>query len=347
MGDVPRRYPVRDVKLLWALSAGRCAFPGCRALCIGSPTPEGDAHAIVGDIAHIYPHSPTGPRGDEKAPEGLNLNSYANWILLCAVHHREVDQQHLRFRANSMVAAKQAHEGWIWRCLADNGVERVSPSIVSFVERRSSVRLYRIFKRAYDPLLPPSGLRLGRFDDPFGEFGVLYATTSAEAALAEALAPLVPSFATETIAASIPSHLAESVQKEWAERNHMKPGLVPHSWYAERSIAQIEIDDLHTFRMTDESSRQLSSRLAQSPESLGQAYLNVDFRISQSMARHLYDLQDDDASPPIDGITWASRQMPDESLFALFDRVLERARVVSTQPLDSPWSTPPNAEPDM
>ena len=94
------------------------------------------------------------------------------------------------------------------------------------LERRSSIRLYRIFKQVYDPLRVPSGgLRLGRFDDPFGEFGVLYASSSPETARAEALAPMVP---------SIPQYLLETIETEWAERGHMRPGLVPRSWYEER-----------------------------------------------------------------------------------------------------------------
>lgn len=335
MPEVARRYPAREIKLLWALAAGRCSFPSCRALCIGPPSSEGDPHAIVGDIAHIYPHSRSGPRGDEKAPDGLNLDSYANWILLCASHHREVDQQPLRYRADFLVAAKQSHEGWVWRSLSGGGPSKISTRLAPFVELRSSVRLFKIFRTGQDPLMAPGGLRLGRFDDPFGEFGVLYSASSAEAALAQALAPLKPS-------PGFDDDVLESIRREWAERNFMALGRVPRGWYTERSVAEIEVEAVCVFRMSIESSRQLTSLTGQVGEDAGTSSDGYEYRISQSMARQLHDLRGSDGEAAIDGITWPSTTLSGETLFALFDRALERARIVSTQPLESPWTRRPD-----
>lgn len=86
-----RQYPERDLKLLWGLSAGRCAFPGCYKECI-HPKSEFDRHAIVGKIAHIEAHSDKGPRANPNLTP-KERDCYDNWLLLCANHHDLVDQQ--------------------------------------------------------------------------------------------------------------------------------------------------------------------------------------------------------------------------------------------------------------
>ena len=69
--------------------------------------------AIVGDIAHIYPHGARGPRHEAARPAGIDLNSYDNWILLCAVHHRLVDAQPAEHHVAFLTSAKRTHERWV------------------------------------------------------------------------------------------------------------------------------------------------------------------------------------------------------------------------------------------
>ncbi len=86
-----RKYPIKDVKLLFGFSAGRCAFPGCSTECLREPTAV-DGPAVIGKIAHIVAHGDAGPRADPTLPLDKR-DCYLNWILLCPTHHDIVDVQ--------------------------------------------------------------------------------------------------------------------------------------------------------------------------------------------------------------------------------------------------------------
>ncbi|QQZ09618.1 ABC-three component system protein [Heyndrickxia vini] len=86
-----RKYPQKDVKLLFMLSAGMCAFPGCTTRCVAKET-DFDEPAVLGLIAHIEAHSNDGPRPNLKLTE-KERDSYKNWVLLCGVHHDLIDAQ--------------------------------------------------------------------------------------------------------------------------------------------------------------------------------------------------------------------------------------------------------------
>ena len=79
-----RRYPQQDVKLLFMLSAGYCAFPGCKRICREMETAE-DAPVVVGEISHIVAHGDAGPRADATMP-AAERDRYANWVLFCPTH---------------------------------------------------------------------------------------------------------------------------------------------------------------------------------------------------------------------------------------------------------------------
>ena len=84
-----RKYPQRDIKLLFALSAGRCAFPNCKIPCIAEGTELDDA-SVLGKIAHIVAHSDHGPRANPNLSM-KERDCYDNWILLCPTHHDLID----------------------------------------------------------------------------------------------------------------------------------------------------------------------------------------------------------------------------------------------------------------
>lgn len=121
-----RKNPVKDIKVLFSLSAGRCAFPGCRTCCI-EPGTKFDAEVITGKIAHIVAHSDNGPRSD-LSMSLADRDSYPNWILLCAVHHDIVDGQPNTYTVAELRSWKEEHEQWVATMLASN-----MPS-VSFAE---------------------------------------------------------------------------------------------------------------------------------------------------------------------------------------------------------------------
>lgn len=96
-----------DRKLLWGRSGNRCAL--CWTLLTVSAT-DADRDAIVGQECHIIPRSPRGPRGDG---ETAGSDAYENVILLCSVHHTQVDEQRHTYTAAVLRSLKAAHEAWI------------------------------------------------------------------------------------------------------------------------------------------------------------------------------------------------------------------------------------------
>lgn len=106
-----RSYLDKDIKLLWGLAAARCAYPGCRILCIAEGTAL-NRSAIFGKIAHIVAHSDSGPRADLDYPKELR-DRYENLILLCGNHHDIVDTQHNSYTVDDLHAWKKIHEEWV------------------------------------------------------------------------------------------------------------------------------------------------------------------------------------------------------------------------------------------
>lgn len=111
MTKTTRSLPDKDIKILFSLSAGRCAFPGCRIECVVQAT-NLDPHAVIGKIAHIYAHSDKGPRAKTDL-DSKTRDSYPNWILLCANHHDVVDKQQNTYTADTLFTWKADHEKWI------------------------------------------------------------------------------------------------------------------------------------------------------------------------------------------------------------------------------------------
>lgn len=111
-----RSYEDKEIKLLWGFAAARCAFPDCLTVCVVEAT-ENDRPATVGDNAHIVASSDTGPRSDPGFPVELR-EKYENLILLCATHHRQVDQQENTFTVEDLRSWKTNHERHISEALS-------------------------------------------------------------------------------------------------------------------------------------------------------------------------------------------------------------------------------------
>jgi hypothetical protein len=90
------------VKRLFALSGNRCAFPKCI-----SPIVQADV--VVGEICHIKAASPGGPRYDPaQSPE--ERHGYDNLVLLCANHHKVVDDDTDAYTVTRLLKLKLGHE---------------------------------------------------------------------------------------------------------------------------------------------------------------------------------------------------------------------------------------------
>ncbi len=96
-------------KILWGRSGNRCAV--CRKKLVIDET-ELDAESVVGDECHIHSGAPRGPRHDPTLDVGT-VDSLANLLLLCRVHHKMVDDQFETYTADVLRSIKSNHEQWV------------------------------------------------------------------------------------------------------------------------------------------------------------------------------------------------------------------------------------------
>jgi hypothetical protein len=97
--------PGKVKKLIFAKSGGRCAFPGCRMHLSQSGM-------FIGDICHIHPLTPGGPRFD---PENMKEDRFKeeNLMVLCPTHHRLVDSNPSAYTAEWLLKIKASHEQFV------------------------------------------------------------------------------------------------------------------------------------------------------------------------------------------------------------------------------------------
>lgn len=107
-------------KILWARSGNRCAF--CRLELVMSETATDDA-AVIGDECHIVSAKPNGPRSSKKL-SAAECDKPANLLLLCKVHHKQVDDQENTFTIECLTALKIQHEEWVNNSLSHKSAQQ-------------------------------------------------------------------------------------------------------------------------------------------------------------------------------------------------------------------------------
>jgi len=107
---------IKTNRMLWGRAASRCSLPECRRELVIDAL-ETDDPSLVGEAAHIVAEEPDGPRGDPAFPIE-RLNKYDNLILLCNIHHKQVDDQFKHFSVDRLRTLKGAHEKWVRECLS-------------------------------------------------------------------------------------------------------------------------------------------------------------------------------------------------------------------------------------
>ncbi|MFM9884189.1 MAG: HNH endonuclease signature motif containing protein [Burkholderiales bacterium] len=96
-------------KILWGRSGNRCAI--CRQRLVVDETTL-DSESVVGDECHINSGSAAGPRYEAtQNPE--QLDELSNFMLLCRVHHKMVDDQQETYAAEILRSIKSNHEKWV------------------------------------------------------------------------------------------------------------------------------------------------------------------------------------------------------------------------------------------
>lgn len=95
----------KTLKVLFAQSRNRCAFPLC-----DSPIVEHDAETVTGEICHIKARNERGARFDPLQTEE-ERHAAANLLLLCSRHHKIVDDNPVRYSADALYSMKSKHVG--------------------------------------------------------------------------------------------------------------------------------------------------------------------------------------------------------------------------------------------
>lgn len=102
---------IKTHKMLWGRSGSICAFPDCKKELVMDET-ESDDPSVIGEEAHIVARKTDGPRGEsDLTPE--QRDKYNNLILLCSVHHKQIDDQPNHYTVDKITGFKKAHEDWI------------------------------------------------------------------------------------------------------------------------------------------------------------------------------------------------------------------------------------------
>jgi hypothetical protein len=94
----------RTRKILWVKAGGRCSI--CRKQVVTEAEANGDAPSVYGQECHIVAKSPGGPRAGKIEDQ----DGYRNLILLCAPHHKQVDDQPAHFSVERLHQLKRDHE---------------------------------------------------------------------------------------------------------------------------------------------------------------------------------------------------------------------------------------------
>ena len=107
---------IKTNRMLWGRAASRCSLPECRRELVLDSI-DTDDPSLVGEAAHIVAEQPDGPRG-QSILTAEQRNTYANLILLCNVHHKQVDDQVNHFTVERLASIKTDHENWVRSSLA-------------------------------------------------------------------------------------------------------------------------------------------------------------------------------------------------------------------------------------
>ncbi len=99
---------------------------------------ETDDESIVGEACHIVAQSADGPRGiSNLTPE--QRDKFSNLILLCNIHHKQIDDQSNTFTVEKLEHIKSEHESWVTNQLGQDGKKQQDDELYSsYVEEWES-----------------------------------------------------------------------------------------------------------------------------------------------------------------------------------------------------------------
>lgn len=105
----------RTRKILWGKSGNKCAM--CRHTLVFENT-KNDRESVVGEECHIISGASQGPRNDSDFSREM-IDDVSNLILLCRVHHKQIDDQVETYTSELLKSIKYNHERWVEDKLKD------------------------------------------------------------------------------------------------------------------------------------------------------------------------------------------------------------------------------------
>lgn len=191
--------------------------------------------------------------------------------------------------------------------------------------------MYRIAKYETDLFEPAPWRYIGsnRFDDPKGDFRIIYCATDREATFGETLSRLRRS---PTLLALMQDVEDDDEQIEDALEGLIDPsdigrGVVPADWRFKRRIGTTQIDpslqfaDIMQWESIEHLRIALASKIAELalPDFDASTILSTNRQITQYCARYIYERYDDDGVPCFAGIRYPSRLNIEWTCWAIFD----------------------------
>lgn len=159
----------KDTKLLWGRSGNRCAI--CRVE-LSQDTKSANASFTLGEQAHIVGEREGAARGKSPLTEA-ERNSYHNLILLCPMHHTEIDKNEFDWPVERLHHAKSSHELWVRETLGDSADVRLvakQVAVTSIIDTAVDLCRLEDWKRWTHGALSPDPHWDGELPDAIFEF---------------------------------------------------------------------------------------------------------------------------------------------------------------------------------
>jgi hypothetical protein len=119
---------IRTIKRLFSLSGNRCAFPGCTHRLFD------EQGRFVAEVCHIAGDKPGAKRYNPTQTEAQR-QGFPNLIVLCATHHRLIDDDEVTYTRPKLREMKRAHEARATEefTISDDTARRVILAMVGVV----------------------------------------------------------------------------------------------------------------------------------------------------------------------------------------------------------------------
>jgi hypothetical protein len=120
---------ITDIKILFARSGNRCAFPKCTA-------PMAFSETLTGEVCHIKGTRPGSARHDPNQTD-VERHDYKNLVLMCPTHHTVIDDDEDAYSVEYLLKLKTLNEQRS-QPIPDEEASRVAQSFVVITNQGQS-----------------------------------------------------------------------------------------------------------------------------------------------------------------------------------------------------------------